>query len=173
VELSGSTIEGIESAPQARAAAWSRRAFLVGLLAFVVAGGVGLLGDTTATAHASGGGYELTLEYATSSRAGLDVPWQVTVRHAGGFPGKSLTLAVTGDYFDIYETQGFHPDASDATRDGSNLYLTFNTPPGDTFVVAYDAYIQPSSQVGKSGTIAVVDSGAEVAKLGFTTSLLP
>ena len=25
-----------------------------------------------------------------------------------------MTLALTGDYFDIFETQGFHPEPSDA-----------------------------------------------------------
>lgn len=176
MELPRSTIEGVESATQARAAVWWRRAFLAALLVIVLAGATGFLGDTTATTRASGGGYDLQLTYATTARAGLDVPWEVTVRHTGGFPGKALTLAVTGDYFDIYETQGFHPDASASTRDGRTLYLTFDPPPGDTFVVAYDAYVQPSSQVGRGGTVAVIggDPGSPpVVSLDFRTTLLP
>ena len=128
-------MEGLESREQAHAAVWWRRVFLVALLVLVAAGATGYLGDTTATVRATGGSYELELTYASTARAGLDVPWQVTVRHPGGFTSDSLTLAVTGDYFDIYETQGFHPDPSDSTRDGSTLYLTFNAPPsGDTEV---------------------------------------
>ena len=173
MEVPRSTIEGVESADEARTAVGWRRIFLAALLVVVVAGAVGFLGDTTRTARASGGGYELQLTYATTARAGLDVPWEVTVRHTGGFPGKSLTLAVTGDYFDIYETQGFHPDASASTRDGRTLYLTFDTPPADTFVLAYDAYIQPASQVGRSGTVGVVQDGRQVVSLDFRTTLLP
>jgi hypothetical protein len=140
---------------------------------FVLAGASGLLGVRTATAESDGGGYHLALDYATVARAGLDVPWQATVTHPGGF-GDSVTLAVTGDYFDIYETQGFIPDPASAARNADTLYLTFDAPGGDTFVVSYDAYIQPSSQQGRSGTIGVVDaSGALATSLDFRTRLLP
>lgn len=142
------------------------------ILVFVLAGALGLLGVRTQTDTVEGGGYSLSLEHAVVARAGLDVPFQVTVRHPGGFE-KSLTLAITGDYFDIYETQGFTPDASASTRDADTLYLTFDTPPGDTFTVSYDAYIQPSSQLGRSGTISVESGGRPAATLDFATHLLP
>lgn len=167
-----STLEGIESREETRAASWGRRAFLLALLGFVAAGLLGLLGVSTTTSTADGDGYQLSLRHATRARAGPDVPWQVTVRHPGGF-GASLTLAVTGDYFDIYETQGFTPDASAATRDGDTLYLTFDAPPGNTFVVSYDAYIQPSSQQGRGGSISVMDDGVPAATVDFRTRLLP
>jgi hypothetical protein len=172
VHVPESTLEGIESRAQGRSAVWGRRVFLLALLAFVVAGLTGLLGVATTTSTATEDGYQLSLEHATRARAGLDVPWRVTVHHPGGF-GKSLTLAVTGDYFDIYETQGFRPDASATTRDGNMLYLTFDAPPGDTFVVAYDAYIQPSSQQGRSGSVSVMVDGAREATVDFRTRLLP
>jgi hypothetical protein len=80
---------------------------------------------------------------------------------------------VTGDYFDIYETQGFTPEPSEATRDGDTLYLTFAAPPGDTFVLDYDAYIQPASQIGQDGTISVVEGSERLASVDFHTRLLP
>jgi hypothetical protein len=40
-------------------------------------------------------------------------------------------------------------------------------------VVAYDAYIQPASQVGRDGTLSVVDDGHRVATVDFDTTLLP
>jgi len=101
------------------------------------------------------------------------VPFVITVRHAGGL-GKQVTLAVTGGYFDIFETQAFHPEPSDESRDGHTLYLTFEAPPqGDTFTVAYDAYIQPAAQVGRSATVGVVDEGRQVAVVDVRTRLLP
>ncbi len=166
------TIDGLETRAQGTVAIWSRRGFLALLVAFVLAGLAGLLGVRTATTSAREAGWSLSLRHASVARAGLDVPWEVTVTHEGGF-GKEVTLAVTGDYFDIFETQGFTPDPSEATRDGDTLYLTFTAPPGDTFVVAYDAYIQPASQVGRDGTVSVLDHGESVASVDFDTTLLP
>jgi hypothetical protein len=97
----------------------------------------------------------------------------VTVTRPGGY-GEELVLAVTGDYFDIYETQGFSPDPSSSVRNADTLYMTFDSPGGDTLVVSYDAYIQPSSQQGRDGTVGVVTSdGQTVARVGFRTRLFP
>jgi hypothetical protein len=131
-----------------------------------------LLGVHTSARTTSANGYSLTVHYPSVARAGLDTPWQVTVTHPGGF-GKQLTLGVTGDYFNIFEAQGFHPNPSDETRDGSTLYLTFTAPPGDTFVVDFDAYIQPASQQGRSATVSVIDGGTAVASVNLHTRLMP
>ena len=166
------TIDGLETRGQGTLAIWSRRGYLALLLALVATGAAGLLGVRTVTDSADQAGWSLTLTHAGVARAGLDVPWRVTVRHPGGFD-KELTLAVTADYFDIYEEQGFRPEPSEMTRDGDTLFLTFTAPLGDTFVVDYDAYVQPSAQRGRGGTIAVMDDGARVAAVDFDTRLLP
>ena len=106
------------------------------------------------------------------ARAGLDVPFQVTVDHPGGF-SHDVVLAITGTYFDIYETQGFHPQPSDETRDGDRVYLTFTAPPGDRLVVTYDTYVQPSAQEGRSATVSIVEQGRPVLSTSFATHLLP
>jgi hypothetical protein len=155
-----------------RTALWARRVVLSVLALVVVADLLGLLGVHTSTATASRGGYYMSLRYPGVARAGLDIEWQVTVNHPGGF-GKELTLGVTGDYFDIFETQGFHPEPSAETRDGHTLYLTFDAPPGDTFVVYYDAYIQPASQQGKSARVAVIDHGRPAVWIDYRTRLVP
>ena len=173
VETPTSTLAGVATDPQSPAALWGRRGFLLALLALVIAGLLSVLGVHAVTRRADDLGWDVSLTYAGTARPGLDVPWRVTVTHPGGF-GKSLTLAITGSYFDIFETQGFHPNPSEETRDSHRLFLTF-TPPqqGDTFVVAYDAYIQPSSQAGASGTVAVMDAGRPVASVPFDTRLWP
>jgi hypothetical protein len=153
-------------------ALWARRVVLAVLALVVVADLLGLLGVHTSTATASRDGYSMSLRYPGVARAGLDIEWQVTVSHPGGF-GKELTLGVTGDYFDIFETQGFHPEPSAETRDGHTLYLTFDAPPGDTFVVYYDAYIQPASQQGKSARVAVIDHGRPAVWIDYRTRLVP
>ena len=173
MQLPGSTLDGVETAAQERSALWGRRAFLCVLLVVVLAGIAGLLGVRSGTATAASDGYELEVTYARVARAGLDVPWQVVVTHPGGF-GKEVTLAVTADYFDIYETQGFTPEPSTSVRDGTTLYLTFDAPDGDVMTVGYDAYIQPSSQVGRDATVSVVDADlATLVSVDIATHLLP
>jgi hypothetical protein len=163
----------VSTGRQSDVALWGRRGFLLALLALVVAALLGVLGVHSVTRASAEDGWHLSVRYAETARPGLDVPWEVKVTHAGGF-GKSVVLAITAHYFDIYETQGFHPTPSDETRDGDTLYLTF-TPPttGDTFVVAYDAYIQPASQSGSSGTVAVVAGGRRLAAAPFNTHVWP
>ncbi len=164
---------GLETGLEKRTGLWGRRAFLSVLLVVVLAGLSGLLGVHTATARASAHGYDLDVTYAKIARAGLDAPWQVTVTHPDGFD-KEVVIAVTGDYFDIFETQGFTPEPSASVRDATTLYLTFDAPEGDVFTVAYDAYIQPSSQVGRDATVSVADADqAPLVSVDITTHLLP
>lgn len=151
---------------------WARRAAMTGVAALVAAGLVSALGVQTATQATSRRGYDLTLSYPRIARAGLDVTWQVTVRHEGGF-GKHVTLAVTGSYFDIFESQGFSPEPASETRDGDRVLLTFTSPPGDTFVVAFDAYVEPAAQRGRAARIAVLESGLPVAWADVDTWLWP
>jgi hypothetical protein len=154
-------------------AIWGRRLFVTVLVLLVLAGIAGFLGVRTSSSTAVDGEYELTLQHASIARAGIDVPWQVTVTRQGGYD-KELILAVTGDYFDIYETQGFTPDPSAATRDSETLYLTFDAPPGEVFTVSYDAYIQPSSQRGNDGSVSVLGpDGQPMATVDFDTWLWP
>lgn len=171
--LPGSTLDGLESAAQDRHGLWARRALLTVLAGVVVAGLVGLLGVRSTTASDSADGWTLELEYAAVARSGLDVPFTATVTHGGGF-GQQVTLALTGNYLDIYETQGFHPEPSESRRDGELLYLTFDAPSdGETFVVAYDAYTQPSAQRGKGGTLSVLDGGEPVVTVDLDTRVWP
>lgn len=167
-----STLADVTDDGSGRGALWGRRVFLALLLVFVLAGATGLLGVRSATVSASDQGYDLSVEYAASARAGLDVPLEIRVHHEGGF-GNQVVISITGDYFDIFETQGFTPDPSAATRGADDLQLTFDAPPGDTFVVAYDAYIQPSSQQGRDAVVTVVDDGTPVVSTSLSTWLWP
>ena len=156
-------------------ALWIRRGMLTAMALVVAAGLAGLLGVHTSSVSSRSNGYDLTLHYPAVARAGLDTEWQVTVTHPGGF-GKQLTLAVSGDYFNIFETQGFHPNPSQETRDGQNLYLTFTAPPGGVFVLDFDTYIQPSSQKGSTATVSVVKNSSfttAVASVHIETRLMP
>lgn len=172
MRVPGSTLEDVATSEPRDAALWIRRGFLLLLATFLAVGLSGELGVRTTTTSATGGGYDLSVRHAAVARAGLDVPWQVTVRSPGGFD-KTLVLAVTGNYFDIFETQGFTPEPAAWTRDGTTVYLTFDTPDADTFRLDYDAYIQPASQRGQDGTVSVVVGGVPVVTVEFETKLWP
>lgn len=135
-------------------------------------GAVGVFGVHSRTVDAASNGYTLQVTYPQTARAGLDVAWRAHVHHAGGFPG-GLTLAVSTDYFRMFETQGFYPDADSSTNDGRFVYFTFTKPPGDDFLLDYDAYIQPGSQIGKSATVKVIIHGTTVVQASLHTWLVP
>jgi hypothetical protein len=161
-----------DMAPSGRVSHWLSRAARVGIALIVAMGAVGLLGLHTSSESATGGGYRLTVDYPRIARAGLDTLWQVTVIRDGGFD-HDVTLAMSADYFAMYESQRFFPEPTDETRDANTLYLTFAKPSGDTLIVGYDAYIQPSSQRGSSATVSVLEAGAPAASVHITTTLLP
>lgn len=168
---STATTSGIPESRQ-RTAVWGRRLGVALLVLVVAADLVGGLGVHTSTQAATGGGYRMTLTYPGIARPGLDVRWRVRVDHPGGFDAP-ITLALTGDYLTIFETQGFHPEPSSETRDGHELLMTFDPPPRDTFVLDYDAYIQPASERGASGTLTLKVHGRAKASVDFRTFLWP
>jgi hypothetical protein len=172
VASSDSTLRDVRHGDPERRGVWARRIGLSVLLVIVVLGAAGLLGVRSRTSWVSRDGYSLRVTYPQVARSGLDVPWRVEVHHVGGFPN-GLTLAVSTDYFRMFETQGFFPDADSVTNDGRFVYFTFDHPRGPTFLVDYDAYIQPASQLGKSATVRVLVNANEVVSTTLRTWLLP
>ncbi|TXG92710.1 hypothetical protein DW322_14295 [Rhodococcus rhodnii] len=83
-------------------------------------------------------------------------------------------MAVSSQYLRILETQGWSPEPATETADESELFMTFDSPPGEVFVLDFDAYVQPSSQWGSDGWIRVLDdTGAEAVAVSFTTWVVP
>lgn len=172
VKVPHSTLDGVAGQARERLAAWGRRGFLLAVLLVVIAGLLGFLGMKKGTASASGGGYDLQLTYPRIARAGLDVPWELTITRKGGFDGP-VVVEVTGAYFDIFESQGISPEPSKETSDGDWDQMTFDKPKGDTLSIDLDIYVQPSSQQGRSGTARVLDHGTPAASVDFRTRLVP
>ena len=169
---SDSTTEGVADRARSPTVTALRRV-TTGVLALVVlAGLVGALGVHTASATASEDGFTLTLDYPAIARAGLDVRWELHVVKPGGF-GDGLTIALGADYFSIFEAQGWYPDPSTQTRTADLLLLTFDPPPGDEFVLSFDAYVQPASQRGSPGSAAIWLDDRQVARIDYRTRLVP
>jgi hypothetical protein len=138
----------------------------------VVAGAAGLFGVRAGTVTKTDNGYRLSVVYPVVARAGLDIPWRATITHPGGFKG-DVTLAISSHYFDIFETQGWHPQPNDETATPNYYYLTFTQPPGDTLEVSYDTYIQPSAQLGRHAAVVVIVDNHEVVRTSYRTWLVP
>jgi hypothetical protein len=171
----GSTLADVAPPRPRRRARAGRRAVLALLAVVVASGAVGELGVRTASASAaSSDGWQLKVWYPHIARGGLDVEFRVQVHHDGGFGKDDITLALSRRYFDIFETQGFHPDTDTTTSDGKLIYLSF-TPPesGDDFTVDYDAYIQPASQQGRRAELSLMDGQHKRLTVHFHTWLVP
>jgi hypothetical protein len=171
---SGSTLRDVRLPDEHRGRTVARRVVVLLLVAVVLLGASGMLGVHSATATATGGGWTMNVEYPWVARAGLDIPWTVTITAPpSGFPGQ-VTLEVTSDWFDLFETQGLSPQPTDETTDDTFDVMTFSTPPaGDTMTVSYDAYVQPAAQVGSDADVRLVVDGQVVASLHYRTWLLP
>jgi hypothetical protein len=167
-----STLRDVRRAGAGPPSRWVQRTGLTVLLLIVVAGAVGVFGVHSRTTTTRSGGYELSVTYPQTARAGLDVPWRVHVHHDSGF-NSAITLAVSTDYWRMFETQGFFPDADSSTNDGRFVYLNFQNPRGTDFVLDYDAYIQPAAQIGKSATVKLIVHGTVVAEATLHTWLVP
>ena len=163
---------GISSARRARL---GRRLFTVGLVIFLGLGALGLYGLRVREAQATGGGYELTVTYASVSRPGLATPWSVEIRRPGGFDEELVALAVTASYFDAFDENGLDPDPAESLSDGDRTVWRFEPPPGDVMTVSFDARIQPDIQLTRiKGSASVLDpSGADVVTVDFRTLVLP
>ncbi|MCU1620765.1 MAG: hypothetical protein JWR28_3309 [Modestobacter sp.] len=152
---------------------WGRRGTILVLLLVVGLGATGWLGVHTSRTSTAGGGYQLSVEYPRVARAGWDTAWTVTVTAPGTFPDE-ITLAVTADWFDLFETQGLSPAPSDEYSDGTMEYFVLTTPPDSaTMTFDFDAYVQPTAQLGRSADVWLIIDGQRVAALDYRTWLVP
>src|SRR5690625_1818105 len=128
--------------------------------------------DSVQTESADEAGYTLTLKYPKVTRSGLDVPWELDITSTEPLP-EQIVIAVTGDYFDIFDHQGLDPEAYSQTADDEMEYWTFNTPGGATMSISIDQYVEPGAMTGSSGTVGLFIDGELTAPITFTTRMLP
>jgi hypothetical protein len=169
-----STLEDVIGPDRNRRGVIGRRIALTVLAVVVAVGASGWLGVHAETVTADGfDGYHLQLTYPRIARSGLDIPWELRLTHSGGFDG-DITVAISANYYDIFEFQGMHPNPSDETSDGKFVYLTFSPPKtGDVFTTSLDTYVQPASQIGRHAVTEVIMHNVVVARVSYTTTLVP
>ncbi len=169
-----STLPEPRTFAQVRRARDLRRVGLTLLVVFVLLGATGLFGTRTAKASASGGGFEVTVTYPSTSRPGHAVKYEVQVRKAGGFAGEPLRMRFAADYFDLFDENGFSPDPEASTADADYDRYEFLPPPGEVFTISVDTRVEPAVQRGRSGDVAVLDGGGNpVVTVSYRTRIWP
>jgi hypothetical protein len=155
-------------------AIWVRRAFMSVLALIVLAAIFGFLGvrSRTVSTHSTNGAVTMDVHYAQFARAGLDVPFDITVHRRGGFQD-DVVVAVSSSYLELFDRNAMDPDPSSATSTSDAVIWRFDPPPGDTFVMSIDMKVQNGRHFGKSGWAEVRESGRPVARATFKTWLAP
>ena len=156
-----------------RRARSGRRALLVVFALVLAAGATGLLGVRKAQVRASGGGYDLLVEYPRVTRPGHAVPLLVEVRRAGGFGEEPVTVSMRAGYFRLFDENGVMPAPSKETATGRDLVWEFDPPPGEVLRVYFDTRTGPNRQRGARGDAAVLVDGEPVVAVSFRTWVAP
>ena len=150
-------------------------AALAAIVAVAVVDGLGwwdVYGVDTATANASGGGYELSVRHGTVTRPALATPFEITVTRLGGFEGP-VNVVVDRAYLGMWDENGLLPaPAAETTRD-EWVEWEFDPPAGDTLSIVYDARIEPAAQSGRDGAVDVVEDDEIVVAVAFHTAVRP
>jgi hypothetical protein len=149
-----------------------RRIGMAFFCALLLAALLGRLGVRTATATASADGYEVTVEYAAATRPGLATPFSVEVTHPGGFDA-ATTIAVSGDFLDMFDENGLDPDPAAARADADFVYWTFEAPPGDTLGVSFDARVEPALQWKREGVVKLIQDNRTIVTIPFRSWVMP
>jgi hypothetical protein len=154
---------------------WVRRAFLSLLALVVVLALFGVFGvhSRTVAASSSDGGMKIEVHYAQVARAGLAVPFSVTVTRSDGFSG-DVSIGVSSSYLDLFDRNSVDPEPAGGRSNAHTTTWRFDEPHGTTFVMTIDMQVQAGQHFGRDGFVTVVDHGdGAVARATFKTWLAP
>lgn len=168
------TAEGSRGMPEVRRARNWRRVGLALIALAVGLGLTGLLGVRSATVtDRAPGGWVLEVRHAQVTRAGVAVPFHVTVRRPGGFE-EPVTLSISASLLERFDFQNFYPNPSAETATGDRVVYEFDPPPGDTFRLSLDARTAPD-QNGSTGVYetALLVGDLPVAEVSFRMWVVP
>jgi hypothetical protein len=129
-------------------------------------------GVASTTVRASGGGYELEVQYGEVTRPALATPFEVTVTNEEGFI-EPLVIAVSRSYLAMWDENGVIPEPDSQTVRGDWVEWEFEPPSGTTFTLHYDARIEPAVQWGRDGEVAIVVDDVVVVEVRFHTRVMP
>ncbi len=159
--------------PRLRRARLIRRAAVTVLFLFVGAGVAGVFGVRSGNVTATGGGYELTVQYPKITRPGLQSPWAFTVTRDGGFGDGPVTIATTHSWLDLFDENGRNPAPTAEYVDGEMLVWEFDPPEGETLTFTFDARLSPSVQEGATATTQLREGNVTLLEVTYRTRVMP
>lgn len=130
------------------------------------------LGPDERHVTASGGGFELDVEYPSLTRPALASVFRIAVRRDGGFD-EPVQVAVSREYLEAWDLNGVLPGPAAETSLGEWVVWEFDPPPGDELLVTYESRIEPGEQTSVPGAVAVLIEDEPVAEVRFTTVMRP
>ena len=133
---------------------------------------VNTLGPDERRIGASGGGFELEVEYPSLTRPALASVFRITVGRDGGFD-EPVQVAVSREYLEAWDLNGVLPSPAAETAVGSWIIWEFDPPPGDELTITYESRIEPGEQTSVPGAVAVLVDDEPVAEVRFTTVIRP
>ncbi len=154
-----------------RRSLWVRRTLLALLCLFVLAALTQQFGMRTDTVRGRSGDLSVSLRYADRARGALASPFTIDIARRGGFVGK-IEVRTRQSYLEIFDDNGFEPDAESMTTEAGYVIWTFDPPPGDTLRIILDARIEPGVFGRERGT-TIVSVGSDEVALDYTTWVAP
>lgn len=151
-----------------------RRAAIVLISVFVIAGTFGVWGPRQQVVHVGGDRHRITVSVPAVSRAGLAATWELGVRSEDGEPlGVEVEVGVDQSYLAIFDQHAIDPVPSATWATDGVVHWRFDLPTGlDTFTVTLDARIQPDARWRHEGRFEVSVDG-ETLTADTTTWLVP
>lgn len=152
---------------------WLRKVSITLIGGLVLAGSIGLLGVRTEVVTAVGGGYQLSVRYASVSRPGLATPLSIEVRSDDALP-EEVTILATSSYLALFDDNGMEPLPVESYNTADWTSWTFAVPPDSHLLrVDLDARLEPAVQWGSDATVAVEVWQQRMASVDFTTKVAP
>jgi len=157
---------------------WGRFAFFAATVVIVGLGVTGVFGIRSSTATGGGGEFVVAVEHPAVTRPGHAVGFTIEVSHRDGSPiTEPVEIAVSADYWAMFDANALVPAPSAETRGGDVLVWEFDPPPAHAdrsrLLVSFDARLAPSVNTGRAGFVQIIDDGEPVAEVHFRTRVVP
>lgn len=157
----------------ARRARLVRRVILVVLVVFVGLGLTGMLGYREGTTSASGGGYELRVDYPQITRGGLPTRWAATITRSDGGALPAVSLRINAAHLDLFDHNVVLPTPSDTWQTPDWTTWDFDAAGETELTVLLDMRTQPNVRWRHPGRVQLLVEDAVVAEVDYHTTVLP
>lgn len=148
-----------------------RNGALAALVLLVLAGLLNVFGVRSHTSTGEDGPLTVEVEHAAVARAGLAVPFTISVRRDGGFDG-TVEVRVSSEYLARMDENGLDPQPDSALSDGEWVVWRWDEVEGDTHEVDLDARLEPGVHWRFRGSVQV-RTASELVDVDLDTWVAP